>query len=69
MHTLRHSFATHLPKSGADIRIIQVPFGHDSLSTTARCTQVATTTIAKTQSPVDRLSPVDCLSLEVVPPG
>jgi site-specific recombinase XerD len=55
LHTLRHSFATHLLERGVDIRVIQALLGHHKLETTARYARVATGMIAAVESPLDDL--------------
>src|SRR5262249_13208499 len=55
VHTLRHSFATHLLEQKTDIRIIQVLLGHKKLDTTALYTRVAVSAIGEVTSPLDLL--------------
>jgi site-specific recombinase XerD len=55
VHTLRHSFATHLLEQKTDIRIIQVLLGHKKLDTTALYTRVAVSALGEVTSPLDFL--------------
>ena len=58
MHSLRHSFATHLREAGVDIRYIQEWLGHVDIRTTQRYTRVSKVDLANVRSPLDNF-PVD----------
>ena len=57
MHTLRHSFATHLLEQKVDIRVIQVLLGHKKLETTGLYAQVATEVLRAVVSPLEATRP------------
>jgi site-specific recombinase XerD len=56
VHTLRHSFATHLLEQGVDIHVIQDLLGHRNIASTTRYARVAINTIRKIQSPLELLN-------------
>ena len=55
IHGLRHSFATHLMENGTDISIIQKMLGHNDIKTTLIYTHVSKKSIAKVESPLDKI--------------
>jgi site-specific recombinase XerD len=55
IHSLRHTFATHLLENGTDIRYIQELLGHSTLRTTQRYTHIARRAVLKIRSPLDNL--------------
>jgi site-specific recombinase XerD len=63
LHTLRHSFATHLLEQKTDIRVIQVLLGHKKLDTTALYTRVALKALGEVTSPLEHLI------MKATPPG
>ena len=57
IHSLRHSYATHLLELGTDISLIQKLLGHNDIKTTLNYTHVADRTVASVPSPLDKLFP------------
>jgi len=56
VHTLRHSFATHLLEQGVELRVIQDLLGHRHIQSTTRYARVALSTIRQIQSPLELLN-------------
>lgn len=57
IHSLRHSYATHLLQHGTDISHIQKLLGHNNIKTTLNYTKVTSKDLSKVKSPIDYLRP------------
>lgn len=55
IHSLRHSYATHLMEYGTDVAFIQKLLGHNNIKTTLLYTHIADTNVSKVKSPLDKL--------------
>lgn len=67
IHSLRHSFATHLLEAGVEITLIRVLLGHNSLAATSIYLHVADTRFRELRSPLDlldRVAPAPCAATE-----
>ncbi len=64
VHTLRHSFATHLLENGTDIRYIQGFLGHSSIKTTTIYAHLTKTKVEKISSPLDQIAQKNTFTAE-----